>query len=408
MTSRLSRGALIAGLAIGAGGLVAVPAEAASISAGFSTANYYVNQPAVTGATSLTPESAVLTGAVDTGGNPGSALPVGGGLTWDAGISIMAGAKWAGDTTGATVPVDGLPANGSNDPVSVQINDATLSTSGAFQFISNAGNGNFSNVGFDYDPVADYVANGNSPGIKTQYAPEVDVPTTTGISAVRVSVGAFGQTAQDNSGQSPLTPGTKYYYWIVQEPGETHDAQDVNIAGWFDGSGSSPQPTGSAVDANPTIKCIPDAVIAADPTLASYNSSTQITADGTTAPALQGPCNYYYGNVSGAIYYTSPNGEFTTPKLGTIAFGAHAAVAGHKATVKVTDRSGYRAAGTVALMVGKKKVATGKFELAAHATGSLSLSLTSAGMAAARQHRTAKVVLSSTWDQPAASKSVKF
>ena len=47
MTSKFSRAALIAGLAIGAGGLVAVPAEAAN---GVSTANYYVNNPAIGGA----------------------------------------------------------------------------------------------------------------------------------------------------------------------------------------------------------------------------------------------------------------------------------------------------------------------------------------------------------------------
>ena len=46
MTSKFSRAALIAGLAIGASGLVAVPAEAAN---GVSTANYYVNNPAVGG-----------------------------------------------------------------------------------------------------------------------------------------------------------------------------------------------------------------------------------------------------------------------------------------------------------------------------------------------------------------------
>ena len=39
---------------------------------------------------------------------------------------------------------------------------------------------------------------------------------------------------------------------------------------------------------------------------------------GVSLAADQGPCIYYYGNTGGALYYQSPNGTFTTPKLGTV------------------------------------------------------------------------------------------
>ncbi|MDE3130250.1 MAG: hypothetical protein KGL16_03785, partial [Acidobacteriota bacterium] len=104
----------------------------------------------------------------------------------------------------------------------------------------------------------------------------------------------------------------------------------------------------------------------------------------------------------------SPNGVFTTPKLGTIAFGARASVAGHKAMIKVVVRSGFKASGTVALMIGRKKVGSGRFSLAAHATGNMTVTLTKAGVAAAQANKTAKLVLTSNWDQPAATKSVKL
>ena len=70
LTSKFSRAALIAGLAIGASGLVAVPAEAAN---GVSTANYYVNNPAIGAASNITPESAIVSAVDRHGRQPGVA-----------------------------------------------------------------------------------------------------------------------------------------------------------------------------------------------------------------------------------------------------------------------------------------------------------------------------------------------
>ena len=100
MTSKVSRAALIASLVVGASGLVAVPAEAAN---GVSTANYYVNNPAIGSASTLTPESANVSASIDTGGSPESVLPVpSAGLLWSpvAGITITP-EKWNDGTAPA-------------------------------------------------------------------------------------------------------------------------------------------------------------------------------------------------------------------------------------------------------------------------------------------------------------------
>ena len=135
MTSKVSRAVLIASLAVGASGLVAVPAEAAN---GVATANYYVNNPSIGSAVNITPESAVVNAAVDTGGSPESLIPVPStGLLWNAtaGITIT-GEQWndgtavaiANSSAKAYAPIDGLPASGSSSDVSVTITDAAIST----------------------------------------------------------------------------------------------------------------------------------------------------------------------------------------------------------------------------------------------------------------------------------------
>jgi len=81
----------------------------------------------------------------------------------------------------------------------------------------------------------------------------------------------------------------------------------------------------------------------------------------STAPALQGPCKYYYGNTGGALYYQSPNGTFTTPKLGKVIIAKQATLSGSKVTLGVTDSSAYKASGTIDLKVGRKLAGTAKF-----------------------------------------------
>lgn len=401
MTSKFSRAALIASLAVGAGGLVAAPAEAAN---GISTPNYYVNNPAVTGASSVTPESAVVSGAIDTGGNPETLLPVPtGGLTWEPNVVIGGGIKWSDNTTGNYVPVDGIPVSGSNSNVSVTVTDSgDTAISGVPRAVSNGGADNYSDVTFVYDPVSDYVANGDNPGVDVASALAIEVPTTTGISSVSTTIGAFGQAAQSNTSAAPLVPGTKYYYWIQQVPGATDAATNINISQWAGNKDSSGNP------ANNSYKCYPNAAIAADPTLSSYTTSTMITYGGQTLPAIQAPCTYYYGNTGGAITYQSPLGEFTTPKLGKLVIAHSAKVTGSSATLAISNASAFKASGTIQLTKGSATLASAKFGLAANGKAVVKLKLTAKGRKALEHHTVAKLALTSNWDQPTSTKSVKL
>ncbi len=422
MTRLVTRAALIAGIAIGASGLVALPAEAAN---GVATANYYVNNPAIGPASNLTPESALVTASIDTGGSPESLLPVSAaGLLWSgtAGITITS-EKWNDNTANSTAtnsgsyaPIDGIPDSGSSSNVSVTITDTAISNggvndpgigakSGVAQPIANAGADNYSDVTFEYDPVSDFVASGNTPGPQTQFAQDVQVPTTAGVSTVQTEVGAFGLAAQNNTGNTPLTPGTKYYYWVVQQAGGTDQATNVNVAAWTGNTSGTP-----AVAANNSYKCYPNVAIAADPTLESYvQSGATVNYGGQSLPASQGPCIYYYGNTGGALYYQSPNGEFTTPKLGTLTIGKSAVVVGKKGAVAIANKSTYKASGTVQLTTKRGKVlANGKFSLQASKVGKITLALTNAGVTAAKKHQTTKLVLTSNWGQHSSTKSIKL
>jgi len=432
LTSKVSRAVLIASLAVGASGLVAVPAEAAN---GVSTANYYVNNPSIGSAVNLTPESAVVSGAVDTGGSPESLIPVPStGLLWNgiAGITIT-GEQWNDGTAVALAdssakgyaPIDGIPVSGSSSDVSVMITDAPITNggindpgispalSGKPQPISNAGADNYSDVTFEYDPVSDYVANGDLPGPETQTAQDVQVPTTAGISSISTTLGAFGQAAQNSTGNTPLTPGTKYYYWIVQQAGGTDQASNINASAWTGATSGSPPAA-----ANNSYKCYPNSAIANDPTLAGYTQpGATVNYGGVSLPADQGPCIYYYGDTGGALYYQSPNGTFTTPKLGTVKIAKKAMVTGSKVTLGVRDSSAYKASGTIDLTVRGKVAGTARFSLQARAKGSAKVKLTAKGRTALRKGQTVKVApvsqtanvtSTSNWDQPLVGKSVKL
>jgi hypothetical protein len=431
LTSKFSRAAVIAGIAIGASGLVAVPAEAAN---GISTANYYVNNPAIGSASTVTPESASVSAAIDTGGNFESIIPVSSsGVVWSPIANItMTPESWNDGTapaltvskTPSYAPVDGIPVSGANSDVSVTITDTLISNSGVNdpgigansgvpQAISNATADNYSDVTFEYDPVADYTANGDLPGPETNQAPDIQVPTAGGLSSVSSTIGAFGQAAQNNTGNTPLTPGTKYYYWVVQQAGATDQASNIDVAAWVGNTSGTP-----AAPANNSYKCYPNVAIAADPTLATYTApGATVNYGGQTLPADQGPCIYYYGNTGGALYYQSPNGEFTTPALGTVKIGAKATATGSTAAVTVTDKSAYKAAGTLDLLVGKKLVGTVKFSLQPHASGSFKAKLTSKGKKALASNASVKVApvsqsaaiaSVSEWDQPLVGKKIKL
>ena len=224
MASKFSRAALVAGIAIAASGLVAVPAEAAN---GISTANYYVNNPAIGGASNVTPESATVAAAIDTGGSPESILPIPStGLTWSAtaSIAITAGEKWNDGTdttdagTGNFVPIDGIPVSGSNSDVSVTITDAAISNggvndpgiganSGKPQPVSNAGAPSYSDVTFEYDPVSDYAANGDQPGPETNFAQDIQVPTVAGDLERSVADRCVWPGRSEQHREHPADPG---------------------------------------------------------------------------------------------------------------------------------------------------------------------------------------------------------
>ncbi|HEX3804758.1 MAG TPA: hypothetical protein VHV75_18180 [Solirubrobacteraceae bacterium] len=421
MTRLVTRAALLAGIAIGASGLVALPAEAAN---GVATANYYVNNPAVGPASNLTPESALVTASIDTGGSPESLIPVSSaGLLWSGTADLtITGEQWndgtavalANSSAKAYAPIDGIPVSGSTSDVSVTVTDAKISNdgindpgigalSGVAQPISNAGADNYSDVTFEYDPVSDFVASGDTPGAQTQFAQDVQVPTSAGVSSVKTTLGAFGLSAQNNTGNTPLAANTKYYYWVVQQPGATDQATNVNVAAWTANATNG-------VEANNSYKCYPNVAIAADPTLESYvQPGATVNYGGQSLPASQGPCIYYYGNTGGALYYQSPNGEFTTPKLGSLTIGKTATVAGKKGTVAIADKSTYKASGTVQLTTkGGKVLAKGKFGLQPNKSGKITLTLTKAGVTAANKHQSGKLVLTSNWGQSSSTKSIKL
>jgi hypothetical protein len=426
LTSKFSRVALAATCAAGLSGLVAGPADAI---------NNYVTQPVVTGVSTLTPESAMLTGAIDTGGDPA--------VTFNA------------------APTSPFAVGGLSVTAPANLNGIPL------------GVGFYSTALFEADPLTDYTAAGNQPGPETVTAANVEVPTTTGLSAVSSVIGAY--PAASGNGSSPLTPGTEYVYFLVEQAGETDAATTVNeydpndLAHWTAGSGtitadgfasSSSVSSSSSLNAwtggtgkyagdpadpttipgsivNPDFACVLNSTIAAntsadwqaelaagkDPVaaggsvangtalpygVASASSSGAFTATAGQEPAEQGPCVAFYGGNS-TNFYTSPIGYFTTPALGAVVIGAKATVTGKKAVLKVSDKSVEPAAGTITLTTkkGAVTVAAGKFSVPAHASASISLKLTPQGVSAvASGSVVTKLVYTTTTDQPTSTKKV--
>ncbi len=251
---------------------------------------------------------------------------------------------------------------------------------------------------FEYDPVSDYDTVDGQPGPNTQFAQDVQVPTNYGISSVSTALGAFGQAAQNSSGNTALTPGTKYYYWIIQQAGATDQASNINVAAWvgngytYTTNATTKVTTATGTAANNSYKCYPNVAIAADPTLAGYTApGAQVNYGGTTIAADQGPCIYYYGNTGGQTYYQSGMGVFTTPKLGSVNIQANAkitktgkglAAKPTAASLVLTNASGYNSSGTVKLTAAGKLAGTAKFTLQAHATATVKIALTAAGRTA--------------------------
>ena len=426
MTRVFTRAALVATAALGVGGLVAVPADAA--------VGNYVTQPAVSGASSITPESAVLSGAIDTGGDPGLSFT---------------------GTPASPYSFGGLPP---------------ITTAGILNGIP-VGLGFYSTATFVADPLSDYTASGDQFGADAIRAPAVEVPTATGLSGVSAEIGTY----PDPDGLSDdLTPGTKYVYELVQQAGETSQATQVNefsetdLANWIAGSGtitangfSSPTTVTSSNDyaawlagtgsyagdpadstkvpasvVNPDYACVLDTTVAANtdagwaaqvaakvdpatPGTASAGgvalpdgiasaASGVFTAAAASKPAELGSCFTFYGGNS-TNYYDSPVGYFTTPKLGTIVISPKATVTGKKVTITIKDASVEDGAGTIALATKKFAVASGTFSVPAKATQSFTFTLSKKAVAALKKSKgklVATVTATSTTDQPVSGTKV--
>jgi hypothetical protein len=384
LASKVTRSCLIAVSAIGASGLVAVSAAEAAPP---TIPTALVNQPSVAGVLKLTPESALLSGVIDTGGNPGTTfvVPANTTLTWDNSFNLIT-------TTAATEHIDGLPSDGSS---------MLYPTSSTAETINNSGEDNYSTVLFEADPATDYANNGNNFGPETVDAAEVNVSTYPGLSQVAAMVGGYpAATANPLSG--PLVPGTKYVYALEQQAGATDSAVTVNTY------------TPGTSGVNPSYSCFPLAYVAATSPYSGYSTtgtlSGGITATGGPAqtnpePQIQGPCVYYYGG--GANYYLSPIGSFTTPALGAVTFTA-GSVTATKAVVRVTDASVEDARGSVEFDYKGKSIGSSTFILAAKNTKPLTLTLTSYGKTLLSGGSVFNVtpVLTDTTDQPTTTKSV--
>ena len=433
MASKVSRATLIAGLAVGACGLVAVPAQAA---------NNYVTQPVVTGVSSLTPSSATVTGAIDTGGDPASSFTAATTSPFTVGgLSITASGL-----------VNGIPLD----------------------------QGFYSTVLFEADPLSDYVASGDQPGAETVNASTVEVPTATGLTSVSAKIGAY--PASSATTNQPLTPNTKYVYWIVQQAGESQAATTINeysgsdLAAWTAGTGSmtangfasssSVTNTGSGANdvnawlkgtgkfagdpgdpnnapgqlTNPDWQCVLNSAIATNTNstwlaelaankvpLAAGSSSVNgtatpwginaigaggsVTATGSQQPAEQGPCVAFFGGNS-TNFYTSVVGHFTTPKLGSIAFGPKASVARGKAAISIANKSALTAAGQLVLTAksGKKTITvlSGKISVPASVSETVNMKLSGSGAAALAAHGSlsTQVKFTATTDQPGTGKTI--
>ncbi|HWE60021.1 MAG TPA: hypothetical protein VG228_10035 [Solirubrobacteraceae bacterium] len=412
----------------------------------------------MSGTSNVHPESAVLSGVVDTGGDPGTAI--------SAASSTNPFTFGGLVVTGSSI-LNGFPVN----------------------------QGYYSTVLFEADPLSDYTSNGDQPGPDVITAATLEVPITAGLSAVHVQIGGTQAVAQQN-GSSPLEPGTKYVYFIQQQTGETNNATTVNefssgdLAAWASGSGSinangwssgtkeaasndytawsngtgSYGSAGGAADPNdPTLvpgqlinpdwQCVPNASPTASeattgltmPAVTSLASNTNATwqaelaanqvptAAGSTSlngtalpdgiasvsatgaftptsgqqPAEQGSCFYYYDGAS-TLFYASPVGMFTTPKLGSILVKT-ATVAGHRLALTIANKSSINASGLLQLTIGGKTIASAKFHAVANGTGTAAFKLNGAGVAAAKKHERAKLVLaSSNNDQPLGKKSIRL
>lgn len=354
----------------------------------------------MTGVTKITPESVTVSGFVDTGGGPGVPFTLAGGgtLSWGNDVSIV-----NSTTSTEAMSIDGIPQNDSDS--------TTMIPGGDPSSVGNGGADDYSEVSFQYDTLKDYTAAGDSPGPNTQYANVVDVPTVSGSAPASTTLGAFGVSAQNNTGNTPLNPNTKYVYWIADQAGATDAAQSVNVF--------NPTATNAASSKNPNYECLPNSYIAANSYLSTLtttgtvsggvSSTTTDAAQTTPQPAIEGPCVYVYGNTNGNGVYTSPTGEFTTAALGKLSIGSVANVAGSKASVSISDMSKFKASGTLELDDSNgNDLASGTFALAAGKSGTVKLKLTSAGVKASKKHRSGVVTLTSNWGQPTGTKKIEL
>jgi hypothetical protein len=286
--------------------------------------------------------------------------------------------------------------------------------------VPNAGDSNASDVEFAYDPLSDYTASGNAPGSLTQTSTDVTVPTTTGLSAVSESVGAYGLAAQNSTGNTPLNSNTTYVYWLVDQAGADADAQAVDVF--------NPAASNASSQVNPNYQCLPNAYISQNAYLMTLATSSTVSGglvtkggapQTTPQPAFQGSCVYFYGDASGKDFYESPTGEFKTPALGKLSISGTAAVTATarshrivkvlKVTDKIIDKSAYQASGSIELDdADGNTLATANFGMQPGKAEVVKLKLTKAGIKAVKKHQDGALTLTSNWDQQSVTTKIKL
>jgi hypothetical protein len=236
---------------------------------------------------------------------------------------------------------------------------------------------------------------------------------------VSETIGAFGQTAQNNTGNTPLNSNTTYVYWLVDQAGADDDAQTVNVF--------NPADAKASTELNPNYQCLPNAYIAQNAYLKTLTSTsvvsggmaTKTTAQTTAQPAFQGSCVYFYGDASGKDFYNSPTGQFKTPALGKLSVSGKSAVTATvtnkkitkviKVTDKIVDKSTYKASGSLELDdADGDTLATANFGMQPGKTEVVKLKLTKAGIKAVKKHQSGELTLTSNWDQPSVTKAIKL
>lgn len=269
--------------------------------------------------------------------------------------------------------LDSIPALDVNSTLTAD--EADTVTAAGVEVAANRGQTQAA-VEFGFDPVANFNGGG---GTETAFSPSVLIDTQStnaGLAdpadsaLVDYSV-AIGTGAQGFGGAAGLRPNTRYYYWLDETPGEDSDATLLDTA---DNSGDGTAPTWT---------CTLNADLPDPETMAGVVNPTQPPPSPvpsgyyTVGQSTDGSCIYAFGAPT-----SSAMGTFTTPGWGKVVVGA-VSYSGHQATVSVTNRGRFAAAGKLELMAGGTTIGSASFSLPGRGTRQLGVALRSHRQAAA-------------------------